>query len=158
MILIKKVDKANIKEAAKIHSVSWQKSHSDICNADFIQIHTPERQEQYIVNKLRSGSEFYILFAGEKPVGVVSIKNNIIEDLYVLPDEQNKGYGSKLLVFVMKKCDKKSLLWILETNTKAENFYKKFGFKRTGKTLDIGKGLKQIEFCCESSHLFHSFP
>ena len=62
--------------------------------------------------------------------------------------QNEKGYGSKLLVFAMKKCDKKSLLWILETNTKAENFYKKFGFNRTGKSLDIGKGLKQIELCC----------
>ena len=40
MILIEKVDKSNIKEAAKIHSVSLQKSHSDIFTADFIQIHT----------------------------------------------------------------------------------------------------------------------
>ena len=158
MILIEKVDKSNIKEAAKIHSISWQKSHSDICAADFIQIHTPERQEQYITNKIRAGSEFYILIVDEKPVGIVSIKENIIEDLYVLPDEQNKGYGSKLLSFAMKKCDEQAVLWILKTNTKAENLYKKFGFRRTGKTHDLGKGLKEIELCCESSHLFQFFP
>ena len=29
-----------------------------------------------------------------KPVGIVSVTGSLIEDLYIRPDEQNKGYGT----------------------------------------------------------------
>jgi len=30
----------------------------------------------------------------EKPIGVVSVTKGLIEDLYILPDMQNMGYGT----------------------------------------------------------------
>jgi GNAT superfamily N-acetyltransferase len=34
----------------------------------------------------------------EKPIGVVSVTKGLIEDLYILPDMQNMGLGTKLLL------------------------------------------------------------
>ena len=56
----------------------------------------------------------------EKPIGIVSVKENLIEDLYVLPDKQNMGYGTKLLQFAVGQCNGKPTLWILENNANAK--------------------------------------
>ena len=100
---IVEVDETNIFDAAKVHSVSWQESHRAFCKTDFVALHTPERQREYLFEKLKNGYKLFMLLDKE-PVGVVSVKECLIEDLYVLPEKQNKGYGSALLEFACAKC------------------------------------------------------
>lgn len=94
--MIISVDKTNLLQAATIHSIAWKESHRDFCTPDFIAMHTPNRQRDYLGNKINSGTKVYML-AEEKTIGIVSVTNSLIEDLYVLPDMQNMGYGTKLL-------------------------------------------------------------
>ena len=100
--MIELVDERNIAEAARVHSISWQESHRAFCTADFIALHTAERQQEYIADKIKNGSRFFLFFdkhadVVNKSVAVASVKDSLIEDLYVLPSEQNKGIGSTLL-------------------------------------------------------------
>ena len=81
----------------------------------------------------------------EKPVGIVSVKENLIEDLYVLPDKQNMGYGTKLLQFAVGQCNGKPTLWILENNANAKRLYIKKGFQETGRIRTVAVGLDEIE-------------
>ena len=46
--MIVPVDQSNLYQAAEIHSVSWQDSHRSFCSADFIALHTPEHQLEYL--------------------------------------------------------------------------------------------------------------
>ena len=55
------VDKMNLLQAAMIHSISWKESHRSFCVPDFVEIHTPERQQEYVQNKMNCGSKFYML-------------------------------------------------------------------------------------------------
>ena len=84
------VNEQNIINAASIHSISWKESHRDFCTPEFIEIHSPERQLKYICEKMNNGTEFFML-VDEDPVGVVSVADSLIEDLYVLPEKQNMG-------------------------------------------------------------------
>ena len=77
------VDHTNLHQAAVIHSISWKESHRSFCAPDFVKMHTPERQQEYIRNKMNCGSRFFMLIE-DKPVGVVSVKECLIEDLYRL--------------------------------------------------------------------------
>lgn len=79
------------------------------------------------------------------PVGVVSVKECLIEDLYILPDKQKMGYGTKLLQFAIEQCIGIPTLWILESNTNAKRLYQKMGFQETGKIRAITEGLDEIE-------------
>jgi GNAT superfamily N-acetyltransferase len=142
--MINVVDKTNLFQAAVIHSISWKESHCSFCPMDFVATHTPERQQEYIKNKLNCGSKFYMLVE-DKPVGIVSVKGNLIEDLYILPDKQNMGYGTKLLQFAVDQCIGKPTLWILENNTNAKRFYLKLGFQETGRIKTVTDGLDEIE-------------
>jgi GNAT superfamily N-acetyltransferase len=142
---IVEVDETNIFDAAKIHSVSWQASHRAFCKADFVALHTPERQREYLLGKLQTGYKLYMLLDAE-PVGIVSVKESLIEDLYVLPEKQNKGYGSALLKFACAKCAGTPTLWILENNVNVARLYRRKGFTETGRKNVVTNGLDEIEF------------
>lgn len=142
--MIAAVDNTNLFQAAAIHSISWQESHRSFCPMDFVAMHTPERQQEYIRSKMNSGSRFYLLVE-DAPAGIVSIRENLIEDLYILPDKQNMGYGTKLLRFAVGQCVGIPTLWILENNNDAKRLYQRLGFQETGRTNTIADGLDEIE-------------
>lgn len=138
------VDDRNIEDAAYIHSESWKESHRDICTPEFIEIHTPERQKEYIGRQQNDGRKFYMLIEDE-PLGIVSIKESLIENLYVLPDEQGKSHGSELLEFAVSRCNGTPTLWIISTNTKALRFYRSHGFRPTGKEIRRSSSMTEME-------------
>ena len=137
------IDKTNIDQAARIHSESWRESHRLFCSEEFVSLHTPEHQREYLQKKLDAGSALFML-VDKEPVGIVSVNGSMIEDLYVLPDKQRKGYGSALLEFAISKCDGTPTLWILENNSAAEEFYLAAGFKRSGR-LDASRRIAEVE-------------
>lgn len=139
------VDETNISRAALIHSVSWKESHRAFCAPGFVEAHTPERQLEYIRGKIRDGAKFYML-VNEVPVGIVSVTGSLIEDLYVLPDMQNRGCGTELLRYAESRCDGTPTLWILENNVDAARLYRRMGFRETGRRNAITEGLDEIEF------------
>lgn len=139
------VDETNLAQAAAIHSISWQESHRAFCAADFIEMHTPERQQAYLSGKMNGGTELFMLTDG-KPVGIVSVTDSLIEDLYILPDMQNMGYGTHLLQYAIGRCADTPTLWILENNVNAGRLYRRMGFTETGRRKPITDGLDEIEF------------
>ena len=143
--MILQVNEQNIIGAATIHSISWKDSHKAFCAPDFIEIHTPERQMKYMQDKMSKGTKFFML-VDEEPVGIVSVTDSLIEDLYVLPQKQKMGYGTQLLQFAISQCTDTPSLWILENNVKAERLYYRMGFTKTGRINSIANGLDEIEF------------
>ena len=139
------VDETNLLQAASIHSISWKESHCAFCSPDFIELHTPDRQREYLRNKMNSGTKLYML-VDEEPVGIVSVTGSLIEDLYIRPDRQNMGYGTKLLQYAIEHCADTPTLWILENNTGAERLYHRMGFMKTGRKNSITSELNEIEF------------
>ena len=142
------VERSDIRRAAEVHSVSWQASHRDFCTADFVALHTPEHQEKYIARKMDEGSRFWML-EDPDPAGVVSVKDSLIEDLYVLPDRQNRGYGTALLRHAVSQCRFMPVLWILENNARARKLYEKEGFRETGNRKAVTGKLDEIELALD---------
>lgn len=142
------VDETNLDAAAEIHAVTWRASHREICDADFVAAHTPERQRTYLQKKISAGSRIFLLTA-EKPVGLVCVTGDLIEDLYVLPEDQGKGYGTALLRRAVTECAGRARLWLLETNTKAKVFYERRGFRPTGTVCRDHGPLAEIEMILE---------
>ena len=125
------IDERNIALAAEIRSASWQESHRSFCSREFVERHTPAQQVDYLRGRLQAGKTLYML-TEPKPVGIVSVCENLIEDLYIAPEEQHKGYGTKLLLFAMEQCTGTPTLWVLSNNQKACSLYTKYGFQKTG--------------------------
>ena len=92
--MIVKVNDANLQTAAEIHAKSWRDSHAAFCSESFITQHTAERQKAFLEKEMQNGKQIYMLIK-DIPVGIVSIQDSLIENLYILPSEQHKGYGTK---------------------------------------------------------------
>ncbi len=149
--MILPVSEENIAVAARIHSLSWQESHRAFCSKDFIAKHAPEHQEDYIRRKIDQGSEFFILNVTE-PVAVISVTGNLIEDLYVLPEQQDQGFGTALLRYAMNLILERGqvpTLWILENNQGAARLYRREGFIPSGSRKHISDKIDEIEFIYE---------
>lgn len=73
--------------------------------------------------------------------------------LYVLKDYQKKGIGYKLIKEALNRLTKNNIvLFVLEGNTKAINFYKKLGFNFTGHKVIrdvVGGKLIELEMLLE---------
>ena len=92
--MIVPVDERNIAAAGAVHAASWRESHS-FCTPEFVAAHTAETQTEYLRREMDAGKALFLLLDPE-PVGVVSVQEDLIENLYVLPEKQGRGYGSAL--------------------------------------------------------------
>lgn len=142
--MIVPVTEGNLRAAAEVHAISWRASHESFCSAAFVAAHTGARQEAYLRQKLLRGSRLYLLIE-EKPIGLVSVTGDLIEDLYILPACQRRGYGTALLRHAVAQCGGTARLWILENNKGAERLYRREGFRPTGRRNERG-ALAELEF------------
>lgn len=138
------VTEQNIADAGRIHSESWKESHRSFCSAHFVEKHTPTAQVEYLRREIAMGKQIYMLI-DEFPVGIVSVHGDLIENLYVLPSEQRKGYGSYLLHYAIQLCAGCPCLWILNNNDGAYRLYTKNGFKETGNRKQLNDTLYEME-------------
>lgn len=138
------VSEQNITDAGRIHSESWKESHRSFCSVEFVEKHTPAAQVEYLRREMVAGKRIYMLI-DDYPVGIVSVHGSLIENLYVLPAEQRKGYGTQLLHYAIHQCAGTPCLWILNINVGAYRLYTKNGFKETGNIKQLSSQLAEIE-------------
>ena len=139
------VDETNVLQAAAVHATAWRDSHRAFCTPEFIELHTTDRQRKYLCDKIDGGTKVFML-VDERPVGIVSITGGLIEDLYVLPEYQHRGYGTRLLDWAVSCCMEIPTLWILDNNDRARYLYEKYGFHETGNVHQLTENLSEIEF------------
>lgn len=144
--MIQRVNEENLMAAAEVHATSWRASHREICAPDFAALHTAERQRDYLASVMAGGAELYLLTVEDRPVGVVSVRENVIGDLYVLPGEQGRGYGTELLRYAMDRCVGHPTLWVLSSNHRALRWYEELGFRPTGQVRPLSDALSEIEY------------
>ena len=138
------VTELNIADAGRIHSESWKESHRSFCSAEFVEKHTPAAQADFLCREMNTGETIYMLI-DNYPVGIVSVYGSLIENLYILPSEQRKGYGSQLLDYAIRHCSGTPCLWILNNNEGAYRLYSKNGFKETGNRKQLNDTLYEME-------------
>lgn len=151
--MITKVDERNIEDAGRIHSESWKESHRSFCSAEFVEKHTPSAQADYLCQEMAMGKQLYML-VDEQPVGIVSVQGGLIENLYILPTEQRKGYGTQLLKYAIRHCAGVPTLWILNINEGAYRLYIRNGFRATSNRKDLKRGMYEMEMCRDAQGLY----
>lgn len=149
--MILPVTEENLISAAEVHAASWQDSHKSFCSPSFVAEHTVQRQSAYLRGELAQGKRLWLLLDPE-PVGLVSVWRDVIENLYVLPEKQERGYGTQLLRFAMSQCRRPSL-WVLNNNRRAYDLYSREGFIPSGVENRLSDTLFELEMVyMEESH------
>lgn len=156
--MITEVTEEMLAVAGTIHAISWQESHRAFCSREFLAKNTPEQHTRDLGEAMRRGEKTWLLTENETPVGVVSVDGSLIENLYILPEAQNRGCGSKLLRFAMARCAETPTLWILNVNDGARRLYRRFGFRETGKQNRLSDTIFEYEMRLESPPSGQSGP
>jgi GNAT superfamily N-acetyltransferase len=60
-------------------------------------------------------------------VGVVAFRRDWIDQLYVLPNDHNRGFGTELLRVAQRSFERLHL-WTFQRNVQARRFYEQKGF------------------------------
>lgn len=83
--------------------------------------------EHNIISDIKKGI-VYILHNDNKAVGTVTIRENEICRLFVLPEYQGKGFGGRLLDFAEKKVAENYNKIIIDASLPAKPIYLKRGY------------------------------
>ncbi len=142
--MIVAVNEQNLADAGRVHAEAWRASHRDFCSAAFVERHTAAAQTDYLRRQLRQGKRIFLLIDCG-PVGLVSVYGSLIENLYVLPTLQNRGYGTQLLRFAIGQCRETPTLWLLSNNEGAYRLYSRHGFVKTGQVHRLNESLYEFE-------------
>lgn len=92
----------------------------------FLQHHNPEN----IRADIEAGIVF-LLKEGNENIGTVTVKENAVNRLFILPEYQKKGYGTKLMDFAEKTISAKYEEIILDASLPAKRMYEKRGYEKT---------------------------
>ena len=85
--------------------------------------------EENIINDIKRECVYLCDDGGQNTVGTVTVKENEICRLFVLPVFQGNGYGRELLTFAESKIKEKYGEIILDSSLPAKGIYLKRGYK-----------------------------
>lgn len=150
--MIRKPKRNDLSRTAEIHICGWRYAYSGmIPNEELYNNRNVENAIKSHQNILDSEPEIFDIYDDGIIKGIIlhnSCRDENSEDayelfaIYVEPSFTRQGVGSKLLEFVENRCldqnKKRVVLWVLEENKKAIQFYNKNGyfFDGTTKTID----------------------
>jgi ribosomal protein S18 acetylase RimI-like enzyme len=86
-----------------------------------------EDQNYFRDHVLRSNRVFVVEAEG-RPVGMMAMANEFVDQLYIHPDYQRRGIGEALLNFAKQQSPEHVWLYTLQINVNARAFYEKNDF------------------------------
>ena len=144
-------------EISSIYERSWKFAYKNIVPQEFLDSIPEGRWANRIVEK---GINSLVVIEDGSPVGTASFSRSRwkqysdygeIISIYFLPEYIGKGYGKHLLSKCVEELKRLGfcniLLWVLEDNHRARNFYEKNGFVCSGEyRIDLigEKELKEL--------------
>ncbi|MBP3855572.1 MAG: GNAT family N-acetyltransferase [Ruminiclostridium sp.] len=146
-------------QVSAVYEQSWKHTYKDIIPQSYLDS-IPVGKWATSINK--PGMNNLILVDDNRIVGTSSFcksrwekfsDHGEIVSIYLLPECTGMGYGRKLIEFaeneLMKLGFDRMLLWVLEENRNARQFYEYLGYMNSGEVLDDnigGKALREIMY------------
>ncbi len=91
-------------------------------------LHTDDETRSWIGSVVIPCQTVWVAESGGRVVGFAALKSGTLEHLYVLPSEQGKGTGSRLLLKAKALSPTGLSLWTFQRNARARAFYEHRGF------------------------------
>ena len=91
-------------------------------------LHTPDDDRAYFRDRVFPACTVWGAFGNDSLVGFVAFRDGWIDQLYVLPEAQNQGFGTTLLA-VAQAASATLTLWTFQRNAGARAFYEAHGFE-----------------------------
>lgn len=126
------------RDLAIVHITSWQHAYEDDFPSDFLQSMDVERRVDWFESQIERGTDLLVAETGGKPVGFCLFGESGDEgwgevlSIYVHPENWGEGHGHRLLgateAELIDRGFDKALLWVLDSNRRARDFYERQGW------------------------------
>ena len=123
---------------AEIHIETWQKTYIDVFPEPFLEGLNLDRREKWFEAQIDRGKGLIVADAGTEPAGFCFFGDSSDEGwgevfaIYVRPDHWGRGHGFRLLSsaerHLAEESHRRALLWVLEQNQRARDFYERQGW------------------------------
>ena len=111
-----------MEEAARVHRISFDHRLPSLAGR-----HTPAEDTWFFQEHVFKRNHVHGATLAGRIVGIIAFTPEWINQLYVIPEAQGRGAGSKLLA--LAKADAARLwLWTFQCNVAARLFYERHGF------------------------------
>ncbi len=149
----------DIFEISNIYEQSWKFAYKGIIPQEYLDSIPVGK---WVVNLDKPNQNSLIAIENDKVIGTVNFGKSRFNDfadygeivaIYFLPEYIGKGYGKVLLKSAVKELFRLGyydvFLWVLKDNTRARNFYERFGFTASDNFCNVnigGKDLREIQY------------
>jgi GNAT superfamily N-acetyltransferase len=120
--MLRQLKLADMDAAARVHRIAFDRALPSLAG-----LHTPEEDRRFFRERVFETCEMWGAFDGELMTGILAFREAWIDQLYVLPDAQERGLGTALLQ-VAKDAFDRLQLWTFQRNLQARRFYEARGF------------------------------
>lgn len=152
-MLVKLAEVTDILKIQDVANISWRDTYKEIFDLETIEMFLSKAYSEKMLKQRLEKSFLFVAYFEGILVGFINFsrvhkgKSEVVA-LYVHPDYQGEGYGTKLLeAYKYFDSDLKTLeLIVEEENTKAYNFYTNIGFEEKSRFEEdfLGHKMKSI--------------
>jgi GNAT superfamily N-acetyltransferase len=115
--MLRRLELADMDAAALVHRTSFDRALPWLAG-----LHTPEEDRWYFRKHVFETCEIWGAFRTTTLMGMIAFRQGWIDQLYVLPQYQGRGVGTKLLR-VAQSSFARLHLWTFQRNAQARRFY-----------------------------------
>ena len=127
---IRRLTPADASDIARVHRASFDDRLPWLSG-----IHTPDEDLAYFRDTVCATCVLWGGFEGHRLIGFIAFRDGWIDHLFVAPEHQGVGLGTRLLDQA-KVAQSRLRLWTFQRNDGARNFYESHGFVQ----IDITDG------------------
>ena len=139
-----------------IYYHSWMSTVRDLLSAQYLEPYTPESLASAMFRLIGTTfADYFLIDIGGEPSAMATVDCSgespvaEINHLFLLPEYIGKGYGTRVLCFLLKHAagrgKKQAALWVNTANERAVRFYESHGFVPAGEERTLYMGVEMIE-------------
>ncbi len=116
--------------------------------APYREHHSFDDQLRFLTDDLARRADIRVAHdvRADRVAGFMAQQGESIEQLYLHPDYQRVGLGSRLLAIAKAHSPRRLHLYTFQRNLPAQAFYLKHGFVEIGRGIAADEGLPDIEY------------
>ena len=95
---------------------------------DFPMAHTPHQVRAWVADDLLPTTETWVAARGEEVVGLLSLRDAFLDQLYLAPGWTGRGIGRRLVELAKQQRPAGLDLFTFQVNDGARRFYERHGF------------------------------
>ncbi len=149
MYIVEMNDK-NIMDAAECICTSWKFVHAKYFSEDYVNLYAPERIAAILKKDDSTDKITFLAYDKNTIIGVATIDKIKCEisNLYVMPERQRQGIGTKLMEFAIKQMTSISRVYVtvLSVNEIGLSFFEKHTYEFTGEQRTLKNGLLELRY------------